>query len=119
MTFSGYGLSMGTMIAGWDAKGPGLYYVDDDGTRLSHNLFSVGSGSTFAYGVLDSGYRWDLSVKEALDLATNAIYVAGYKDSMSGGFLNLWLMKEDGCEQIAWKDLKDIYDEIEARESKA
>ena len=73
------GLSMGTMIAGWDEtvraiicfrnpfgyssvdmrtvflQGPGLYYVDSEGGRLSGNLFSVGSGSPYAYGVLDSG----------------------------------------------------------------
>ena len=38
-------------------QGPGLYYVDSDGTRLTNNMFSVGSGSTYAYGVLDSGYK--------------------------------------------------------------
>jgi 20S proteasome subunit beta 5 len=33
--YRGYGLSMGTMIAGWDeALGPNLYYIDNDGTRL-------------------------------------------------------------------------------------
>jgi 20S proteasome subunit beta 5 len=47
--FQGYGLSMGTMIAGWDKKGPGLYYVDSDGTRTDGKVFSVGSGSIFAY----------------------------------------------------------------------
>jgi 20S proteasome alpha/beta subunit len=30
-----------------------LFYVDSDGTRLKGDIFSVGSGSTFAYGVLD------------------------------------------------------------------
>ena len=53
--FKGYGLSMGTMIAGWDKKGPGLYYVDSDGSRTDGKVFSVGSGSIFAYGVLDKG----------------------------------------------------------------
>lgn len=43
----------GTMICGWDKKGPGLYYVDSDGMRMTGNVFSVGSGSTYAYGVLD------------------------------------------------------------------
>ena len=38
-------------------QGPGLYYVDSDGTRLTNELFSVGSGSTYAYGVLDSGVK--------------------------------------------------------------
>lgn len=34
-------------------QGPALFYVDSDGQRLKGDLFSVGSGSTFAYGVLD------------------------------------------------------------------
>merc|ERR1711975_20963 len=32
--YQGYGLSVGTMIAGWDKTGPQLYYVDDSGMRL-------------------------------------------------------------------------------------
>lgn len=57
-SYKGRGLSMGTMITGWDKTGPHLYYVDDDGTRLAGERFAVGSGSTFAYGVLDQGYRY-------------------------------------------------------------
>merc|ERR1712083_544860 len=34
---------MGTMAGGWDKKGPGLYYVDSDGTRTDGKVFSVGS----------------------------------------------------------------------------
>ncbi|MCQ2816143.1 MAG: hypothetical protein MJ252_02645 [archaeon] len=48
--YRGYGLSMGTMISGWDSTGKHLYYIDDDGTRLEGQIFSVGSGSTYAYG---------------------------------------------------------------------
>jgi hypothetical protein len=48
----------GTMVAGWDPTGPGLYYVDSDGQRTKGQVFSVGSGSLYAYGVLDSGYKW-------------------------------------------------------------
>ncbi|KAK1749000.1 proteasome subunit beta type-5 [Skeletonema marinoi] len=40
-SYRGYGLSMGTMITGWDETGPQLYYVDDDGTRLHGRYFSV------------------------------------------------------------------------------
>lgn len=36
-------------------QGPGLYYVDSEGGRLKGTRFSVGSGSPYAYGVLDSG----------------------------------------------------------------
>ncbi|KAJ6356355.1 hypothetical protein OIU78_004458 [Salix suchowensis] len=64
-SYRGMGLSVGTMIAGWDETGPGLYYVDSEGGRLKGTRFSVGSGSPYAYGVLDSGYRFDMSIEEA------------------------------------------------------
>ena len=52
-SYRGMGLSMGTMVCGWDKQGPGLYYVDSDGTRMTNHMFSVGSGSMYAYGVMD------------------------------------------------------------------
>ena len=66
---------MGTMVCGWDESGPQLYYVDDDGTRLKGDAFCVGSGSTYAYGVIDSHLRADLTVEEAIDLGRRAIAV--------------------------------------------
>ena len=69
-------------------QGPGLYYVDSDGSRLTHHMFSVGSGSTYAYGVLDSGYSYDMSVEEARDLGKRAIYHATHRDAYSGGVVN-------------------------------
>jgi 20S proteasome subunit beta 5 len=93
--YRGYGLSVGTMITGWDKTGPQLYYVDNDGTRLQAKetmpYFSVGSGSTYAYGVLDTGYRWDLTDEQAVDLGQRAIYHATHRDSYSGGINNVYL----------------------------
>lgn len=65
-----------------------MYYVDTDGTRLTNDLFSVGSGSTYAYGVLDSFYRYDMSVEEARELGRRAIYHATHRDAYSGGTVN-------------------------------
>jgi 20S proteasome subunit beta 5 len=85
-SYKGYGLSMGTMIAGWDkGVGPNLYYCDSDGTRVKGEKFSVGSGSPYAYGVLDAGYKYDLSVEEACDLGRRSIYHATFRDAASGG----------------------------------
>lgn len=103
--YRGMGLSLGTMICGWDKRGPGLYYVDSDGTRLTNDMFSVGSGSPYAYGVLDSGYKWDLTTGEAYDLARRAIYHATHRDAMSGGVVNLYHMKESGWEKISQDDV--------------
>ncbi|KAJ1309586.1 hypothetical protein OPQ81_006359 [Rhizoctonia solani] len=95
-SYKGMGLSMGTMIAGWDKTGPALFYVDSDGTRLKGDLFSVGSGSTFAYGVLDQGYSWDLSDEDAQELGRRSIYAAGHRDAFSGNSVNLYHVKQDG-----------------------
>lgn len=114
----------GTMICGWDKtvsanvnrwtrhdwftffKGPAVFYVDSDGTRLKGDLFSVGSGSTFAYGVLDQGYRWDLTDEEAQELGRRSIYAAGHRDAFSGNSCNLYHVKEDG-----WKFIGTLREE--------
>lgn len=88
-SYKGYGLSMGTMIAGWDeGVGPNLYYCDSEGTRVKGQKFSVGSGSPYAYGVLDAGYKFDLSVDDAVDLGRRSIYHATFRDAASGGFVS-------------------------------
>lgn len=62
--------------------------MNSDGTRLSGNMFSTGSGNTYAYGVMDSGYRPDLSPEEAYELGRRAIVYATHRDSYSGGVVN-------------------------------
>ena len=95
---------MGTMIAGWDKKGPGLYYVDSDGTRTDGKVFSVGSGSIFAYGVLDKGYRNDLTDQEAYDLGQRAIYHATFR-----GVIRVVNMKDDGYQIISETDCMELH----------
>lgn len=108
-SYKGMGLSMGTMICGWDKTGPALFYVDSDGTRLKGDVFSVGSGSTFAYGVLDQGYKWDLEVEEAKELGRRSIYAAMHRDAFSGNTLNLYHVKEDGWSYIANYDHNQLH----------
>lgn len=69
-------------------QGPGLYYVDDDGTRMSGRMFSTGCGNSYAYGVVDSGYREDLTVEEAYELGRRGIAHATHRDAYSGGVVN-------------------------------
>jgi 20S proteasome subunit beta 5 len=104
--YRGYGLSMGTMVAGWDKTGQGLFYVDDDGTRLKGCLFSVGSGSTYAYGILDTKYRYDMTREEAINLGREAIYQATHRDAASGGVVRVYNIVRDGWEKII--DAEDV-----------
>lgn len=109
-SYRNYGLSMGTMVAGWDQFGPSLYYVDDKGTRVKHDLFSVGSGSIYAYGVLDEGYRTNLTLNEACDLARRSIFHATYRDGASGGIVTVYHVHEKGWTQISRDDQTKLYD---------
>lgn len=111
--YRGYGLSMGTMVTGWDKTGPQLYYVDDDGTRLHGHLFSVGSGSTYAYGILDTYYKPDLSVDEAIDLGKRAIYHATHRDAYSGGVINVYHVQPTGWVKVFSDDMNVLHEQYE------
>lgn len=108
--YRGYGLSCGTMVAGWDKTGPHLFMVNDDGDRVEGERFSVGSGSMFAYGVLDDGYRYDLSVKDAIELGRRSIYHATHKDGASGGVVRVYHVHENGwTKEIAGEDVNKLH----------
>merc|ERR1712151_1332827 len=108
--YRGRGLSCGTMVAGWDLKGPHLYYVDDQGDRFEGQRFSVGSGSTYAYGVLDTGYNYDLSVDDACELGRRSIYHATHRDGASGGVVRVYHIHENGwTKMVAGQDVNELH----------
>lgn len=97
------------MIAGWDeTHGPQLFYHDDDGTRLKGQRFSVGSGATYAYGVLDTGFKHDLSVHDAVELGKRAIYHATHRDAYSGGTINVFYIGPQGWVQQYKGDMNEV-----------
>ena len=109
-SYKGMGLSMGTMCAGvTPQEGPALYYIDSEGTRLAGNLFCVGSGQTFAYGVLDAEYHYNLTEEEALELGSRSILAATHRDAYSGGFINLYHVKEDGWVKHGFRVCSLVY----------
>ncbi|XP_078037042.1 proteasome beta5 subunit [Augochlora pura] len=107
--YKGMGLSIGMMLAGWDKRGPGLYYVDSEGTRTPGKVFSVGSGSIYAFGALDSGYHWDLTDEEAYELGRRSIYHATHRDAYSGGIVRVYHVKSTGWVHISDEDCKDLH----------
>lgn len=114
--YAGKGLSLGSLISGYDEDIPGLYYVDDDGTWLEGNLFSCGSGSTIAYGILENNYKYNMTKEEALNLGKKAIFHAAHRDSYSGGVCNLYFMDKKGWTKIGKYDINELYDEIIKKE---
>ncbi|XP_034768864.2 proteasome subunit beta type-11b [Acipenser ruthenus] len=107
--FKGTELCVAATLCGWDRTGPSLHYVYSDGTRLEGQLFSVGSGSPYAYSVLDREYRFDMSVQEAYALARNAVYHATHRDAYSGGCVDLYHVTECGWRKIGRDNLLPVY----------
>lgn len=99
-------LSVGTMIMGVDEEfGPSIYYVDNKGTRIKGDMFSVGSGSTFALGVLDTDRREDMNEEDAIALGIKAIRHATFRDAYSGGYIAVYVITRDGFRKVFSEDL--------------
>jgi 20S proteasome subunit beta 5 len=114
----GKGLSVGTMIVGYDEPTAGnnnhignesavpcIYYVDDSGIRLQGHLFSAGSGSTFAYAIMDTEHVHEMSESAAIQLGIKAIRYATLRDAFSGGFINVYLVTKDGWKKVFTQDM--------------
>ena len=86
-----------------------MYYIDSDGQRVRGKVFSCGSGSTYAIGVLDSGYREDLTQEEAIELAKRSIYHAQHRDTGSGGMINVKIIDKDGVRHVVHQDNFELF----------
>ena len=82
------GLAVVPLFAGFDqVAGEGrIFSYDVTGGRYEEHAFhAVGSGSVFARGSLKKLYRPDLSEREAITAAIQALYDAADDDSATGG----------------------------------
>ncbi|KAK7846324.1 proteasome subunit beta type-5-a [Quercus suber] len=77
-----------------------MWTVKEEGSK---DTISVGSGSPYAYGVLDNDYRYDISIEEAAELARWSIYHATFCDGASGGVASVYYVGPSG-----WKKLSAV-----------
>lgn len=102
-------ICVATLLCGWDHTGPRLHYVYSDGTCYSGDVFSVGSGSPYAYSVLDGAYRYDLPIPEAFALARQAVAHAAHRDAYSGGNVDLYHVRQSGWVCVSREDVGQVY----------
>uniref|UniRef100_A0A8C2IMM6 proteasome endopeptidase complex n=1 Tax=Cyprinus carpio TaxID=7962 RepID=A0A8C2IMM6_CYPCA len=115
--FKGTELCVTASLCGhWRICGPRVIYVCSDGLRLQGELFSVGSGSPYAYSILDSSVYWGMSVQEATAVAREAVFCATYRDAYSGN--NLYHVTAKGWRRRERENLKEEYYREKERERK-
>jgi proteasome beta subunit len=84
------------IFAGYDEEGFHLYVLDPVGSMIEDDYAAVGTGAAIAIGILESGYKKDLSLKEAEELCIKAIKTAASRDAVSGDGIDLAIISRNG-----------------------
>ena len=79
----------------------------------------MGSGATYAYGVLDTGFKHDMGVEEAVELGKRSIFHATHRDAYSGGTINVYYIGANGWVKKFSADMNDLFYGQYAEEKKA
>ncbi len=95
------------LMGGKDHLGTHLYDLFPDGsvTRI-RDFVSSGSGSVFAYGVLETNYRPDLPVSEGVKLAVKAVNTALQRDSCSGNGIDVVVVTTQEIAKVIQKEVE-------------
>lgn len=95
------------LLAGKDQEGTHLYDLFPDGsvTKIK-DFISSGSGSVFAYGLLESQYSPDLTIEQGIKLVTKAVNVALQRDSCSGDGLDVVVITEKEIKRVVRKEVR-------------
>jgi len=94
------------LLGGTDSTGQHLYDIFPDGSITDvEDFVSSGSGSVFAYGVLENGYKNNMTEPEALDLAMRGLNAALQRDSASGNGIDVLVITKEGMKKLVDKDV--------------
>lgn len=94
------------LFAGKDKTGYHLYDVFADGSLTEiEDTVSSGSGSVFAYGVLETLAKKDMSIDEGVKLAMKAVNASLQRDSASGNGIDIIKISDKGYEEVVSRDL--------------
>lgn len=98
------------IIAGVDSRGPHLFNVDLLGTLTEERIFSTGSGSPIAYGILESEYDENMSIEDAARLVFKAVAAAIQRDIGSGDSIDVAYIKAGGkYEELTLEQKRPLY----------
>jgi proteasome beta subunit len=92
-----------TIVAGIDDEGPSLYSLDPLGSVLPDKYTVVGSGTEIAIGVIEDGYKENMSAQEAKELVVKAMKSAISRDIMSGDGTDFLIITKDGIQEESTK----------------
>lgn len=89
------------IIGGVDKNGGHIYSIDPVGGLEKDDFTSTGSGSPFAYGVLENEYKPGMAREDGIKLVVRAIRSARERDVFSGGrSINVLVIDKNGTQMV-------------------
>jgi proteasome beta subunit len=92
-----------TIVGGLDEEGTALFVLDVLGSLIPDKYAAVGSGTEIAIGVLEEGYKDEMTAEEAKQLVTRAIKSAISRDAMSGDGIDFLTITKEGIAEDSVK----------------
>ena len=105
---SGTLLPLQAIIGGYDETGPHVYNLDPYGSLMEEIMVSTGSGSPYAYGVLEALFKEDSTVNEMLSVVVRAVDSAMKRDVASGDSFDVAIINDEGFRELALEEKKSI-----------
>jgi len=97
-------LPLQALIGGVDLTGPHVYNLDPYGSLTEEKMVSTGSGSPFAYGVLEDRFKEDSTVAEMAPIVVKAVDSAMKRDVASGDNFDVAVITSDGFKELSEED---------------
>jgi len=103
-----YNFYVQLLLAGSDEDGYHLGSLDPSGSLLFDNYTSTGSGSVFAFGVLEDSYKEKMELKDGLKLALRSMKAALARDIATGDGIDIWVINEKGTKKLSKEEIQKI-----------
>jgi len=103
---------VGSLIGGVNEDGTAeLYSIDPSGgiKQIEDYDANFGSGMPFVLGLLERQYKEDMTVREGIELAVEAIKSATQRDVGSGYGIDIFTITKEGIKKVVEKEIKPNY----------
>ena len=104
----GMPLPMQALVGGFDETGPHVFNLDPYGSLMEEKMVSTGSGSPFAYGVLEAEFKEDSSVQKMLPVVVRAVDAAMKRDVASGDSFDIVIIDSKGFRELSQEEKQKI-----------
>ena len=96
------------ILGGVDDEGSHIYAIDPSGSVMEEEYNATGSGSPFAYGVLEQQYEEGMSNEEAETVAAHAVKSAVERDTASGNGIIVSTITDEGVTTDEYESLGQV-----------